>query len=65
MDTAESLTTTAETSVQDHIESYGNPLQLLSTTNIHDQTTQVGKKVKTRSVKVSVRVKGKAIGLIF
>ena len=32
MDTAESLTTTAETSVQDHIESYGNPLQLLSAT---------------------------------
>ena len=32
MDTAESLITTAETSVLDHIESYGNSLQLLSTT---------------------------------
>ena len=63
MDTAESLTTTAETSVQDHIESYSNPLQLLSATNIHDQTTQVGKKAKTRSVKVSVRVKGKTKGI--
>ena len=63
MDTAESLTTTTETSVQDHIESNRNPLQLLSTTNIYDQTTEVGNKVKTRSEKVSVRVKGKTKGM--
>ena len=46
MDIAVSLTTTAETSAQDHIESYGNPLLLLSATNIHDQTTLVEKKLR-------------------
>ena len=66
MDTAESLTTTTETSIQDHIESYSNPLQLLSAANIHDQTTASGKKKgKNRSVKVSVCVKGKTKGMHF